>query len=799
MIKNYFKTAWRSISKYRFYSGINIFGLSVGIAFTLLIGAYAWGEWQVNKNLKNADRQYIIQNLWKNQQTGAITTYGPLAKALKENYPDLIANYYRWDGITTNVSKDNRAFREGIQLCDSTMLKMYGFVLKHGNAATALNNPFTVVITTDRAIKYFGKTDAVGETLSIENMSGGKHDFMITGVMEAPAKNSVTHINDNNDNRFYIPDINLDFFGRGMEWANTSILGYVELQKGVTPKDLERPIAHLIKQNARPQDAQDLKPYLVSLKEYYLTYNNGLVRKIIFALSGIALFILAMAVINFINMSVSRSAARMREIGVRKVLGGSKRQMVLQFLTESVLIVFFATIAAIVMYACTKNFFSNLLGSAILPLNEFPGYFILLLLLFVLLVGLAAGIYPAFILSSLKSVESLKGKVTSSIKDNVWLRKSLIAFQFATATIAFTGAIIISQQINLFLGKSLGYNKDFVLSAQVPRDWSKAGVEKMETIRHQLASIPQITEASLSYDIPNGNNMGGVPVYRSGDDSTQAITADILQTDENYLSVYQIPIKAGSFFERNPSDSGRIIINKTAMQQFGWKDANNAIGKLVKIPGDPTTFTIKGVVSDFHFGPMSWKIKPIIIFNVNFSASYRYLSFKINPGNIPSTITALQKKWAVLMPGAAFEYRFMDDTLANLYKTETQLKKASYTATVLALIIVLLGVVGLISLSIQKRTKEIGIRKVLGSSVAGIITLFIKEFLWVILIGGSVTCPLAYIMMNSWLQGYAYRINITAMPFVISIICLGSITVLLICMQSIKAAMANPVKSLRTE
>jgi putative ABC transport system permease protein len=219
----------------------------------------------------------------------------------------------------------------------------------------------------------------------------------------------------------------------------------------------------------------------------------------------------------------------------------------------------------------------------------------------------------------------------------------------------------------------------------------------------------------------------------------------------------------------------------------------------MRVTNDPTIFTIKGVTNDFHFGSMQQKIAPIIFFNVQFAPIYRYLSFKIYPGNIPSAVNAIQKKWSELMPGAPFEYKFMDDTLANLYQTEIQLKKASYTATVLALIIVLLGVVGLISLSIQKRTKEIGIRKVLGSSVAGIVSIFIKEFLLIIMIGGIVACPLAYLIMNNWLQSYAYRIQITGLPFIISIVMLGLITALLICVQTVKAALANPVKSLRTE
>jgi ABC-type antimicrobial peptide transport system permease subunit len=418
--------------------------------------------------------------------------------------------------------------------------------------------------------------------------------------------------------------------------------------------------------------------------------------------------------------------------------------------------------------------------------------------LFIVLIGCIAGIYPAFVLSSLKSVESLKGKLTS-VKDNVLLIKSLISFQFITATVAFVGAIIISQQINLFLTSNLGYNKDYVLSAQVPRDWSRQGVNKMETIRNQLATVPQVRDVSLSYEIPDGNNSGSAQLYRFGSDSTQAITAQALTTDENYLSVYKIPLKTGSFFEGHALDSGKIILNETAAISLGFKNIDNAISKQIRIPGDPTIFTIKGVTNDFHFGSMQQKIAPLVFFNVQFATIFRYLSIKIKPGNIPSAIDAVQKQWHIVMPGASFEYKFMDDTLSGIYKTEVQLKKAAYTATVLALIIVLLGVVGLISLSIQKRTKEIGIRKVLGSSVAGIITLFIKEFLSVILIGGVIACPLAFIIMSRWLQGYAYRINITPAPFIVSIICLGCITAILICVQSIKAAIANPVKSLRTE
>ncbi len=798
MIKNYFKIAWRNIVKNKFYSAVNIIGLSTGIAFTLLISAYVWSELQVNKNLKNADRQYIIQSKWKDPNEGYfLATLGPLGKALKENYPNLVANYYRYDGITSNISKGDKSFRENIQVGDSTMLNMYGFSLLHGDKHTALHQPYTTVITAAKALKYFGKTDVVGQTITIESFSGTKHDFLITGVLNKVSNNSVTNLVDGYSGDFYVSTDNLDFFGRNMTWQNAFIANYIELQKGVAPKDLVQPIAHLIRQNAQPQVATDLTPQLVSLKDFYLDANNGLIKKMLYALSAIALFILVMAIINFINMSVSRASARMKEIGIRKVLGGMKKQLILQFLTESIVIAFISTVFAFIIYLLTRNLFSNILLHEVPLLTAFPVYYVLFPLLFVLIVGFIAGIYPAFVLSSLKSVDSLKGK--PSVKENVLMRKSLAGFQFSIAAIAFIGAIIISQQINLFLSSDLGYNKDYILSAQLPRNWTQAGVNKMENIRNQFADIPSVNSVSLSYEIPDGNNSGPAGLYRFGTDSSTAITASALTTDENYTSVYKIPMRTGSFFEGHAMDSGKIIINEAAANALRWKNVSDAIGKQIRIPGDPTVFTIKGVTGNFHFGSMQQKVAPRAFFNVQFAPIYRYMSFKLKPGNIKASIDAVQKKWSSLLPGAPFEYKFMDDTLANLYKSEIQLKKASYTATALALVIVLLGVLGLVSLSIQKRTKEIGIRKVLGSSVLGIVSLFIKEFLLTILIGGLVAAPLAYMIIHSWLQNYAYRINITPGPFIISIFVLGLITALIICLQTIKTALANPVDSLRSE
>jgi ABC-type antimicrobial peptide transport system permease subunit len=452
------------------------------------------------------------------------------------------------------------------------------------------------------------------------------------------------------------------------------------------------------------------------------------------------------------------------------------------------------------VYILARNLFTTIIGKAIPPLTAFPLYFAVFPLFFIALVGFMAGIYPAFVLSSLKSVDSLKGKI-NSLKEKVLLRKSLVAFQFGTATIVFIGAIIISQQISLFFSKDLGYNKDYIISAQVPRNWSPEGVRHMETLRRQFADIPQVKNVTLSYEVPDGNNSGNALICKAGADSTTAISTQILYTDEYYASTYNIPMAAGIFYWEPGAltDSFKIVINETQSKAFGWTDPREAIGKQLKFPGSSGTFTVAGVTKDFHFGSMQKAIQPVTFLPVALTTTFRYLSFKLRPGETGLAIAALQNKWSALMPGTPFGYNFMDDTLKKLYKTEIQLKKASYTATILSLIIVLLGVLGLISLSVQKRTKEIGIRKVLGSSVKGIIALFMKEFLAVILVAGIIACPAAYLLLNHWLNDYVYRIDITAMPFVTAIILLGSITGILIIMQTIKTALANPVKSLRTE
>jgi putative ABC transport system permease protein len=800
MLKNYFKIAWRNIKKQKLYSAVNIIGLAAGLAFAFLIAAYVWGEVNVNKNLADADNQYILQSKWKNPDMGLeLTTLGPLAKSLKEEYPNLVANYYRWDGITSVVSKGNKIFREGLQIGDSTLLSMYGFELLHGYKPTAFNNPFSVVITVDAAQKYFGKTDVAGQTITIENFSNARQEFLITGVLKPLTRNSIVNINDDNFNRFFISEKDLAWFGRDInQWGNRYIVGYIQLQKGVKPAALEKPIRQLLKINVPEDIAANLHPFLVPLKEYYLSANNGTVKKMLYTVSFISLFILLMAVVNFVNVSIGHSDNRIKEIGVRKVLGSLRRQLVLQFLTESVLLVTIATFLALIIYQLLLPWFGNMLERQLPSLNQYSWMYLLAPLVLIGLIGLLSGLYPALVLSALKSADAVKGKF-SSVKEKVWSRKILVGFQFGTAAFVLTAAIIVAKQTDYFFNKDLGFDKEYIVTAQLPRDWSQQGVQKIQVIKKQIASLPQVSSTTIAFEVQDGNSAGNVQMFKQGEDSSKAVTAQFLTTDEDYDKTYSIKMLAGTYFNMSPADTFKLVINEAQVKALGYKTPQDAIGKMVKLQGSQPDWTICGVARDFHFGSMQQQIKPVVMMNVLANPIYRYISIKLKPGNLKSSLETLEKKWSQLLPSAPFEYSFMDDKLAALYKQELQLKKASYTATVLALIIVLLGVIGLVALNIQKRTKEIGIRKVLGSSAAGIIQLFVKEFLIVTIIATLITCPLIVIVMQKWLNGYAYRITLDAWPFIKGIVVLGGLTILLIALQTIKTAWMNPSKSLRTD
>jgi putative ABC transport system permease protein len=797
MIANYIRIAWRNCTSNWFYPLLNVAGLSIGLGFAFLIGAFIWKETRVNKSLADHRNQYIIQSKWVNPDMGLdVTTVGPLAKALKEQYPHLVINYYRWDGVTTNVSKGDKVFREGLQIGDSTFLSMFGFHLLYGDPASALHQPYSVVIREDKALKYFGKKDVVGQTLSLQSFTGTNHDFLITGVLQAPEENSVTFLNRENDNGFFVSDASIGFFGRNLEdWNNPYIVDYIQLKEGISPQALKRPMQQLLEKNASLLIAKDMQPWLAPLQTYYIEKDNGAVKKMLYTISFIAVFLLAMAIINFITLSISRSSSRIREIGVRKVMGGTRKQLITQFLVESFFMVMLAAIIALLIYTVARPFISVVLLKQVPSIKELPFSFGFAAMIMVLIIAIIAGIYPSLVLSSFKAVDSLKGKL--QVKEKTLLRTGLLGFQFFIASLVLVATLIVSRQVSYFFTKDLGYDKTYVVTAQVPRDWTKAGVNHMQAIARDFSSLPQVKQVSLSWQIPNGWDNGFVPVYTEGRDSTEAVNTEVMEADENYCSAYGITIIHGRYL-RDSRDTLDLVINESAVRAFGWKEAGEAIGKRVFFTGN-FPMTIVGVVRDFHSASMKERIQPTMISHVSLYNRYRFLSFKLKPGNISSSIEALRKKWSALLPGSAFEYGFMDDTLARLYDSEIRLKKAAQLATILALIIVILGVMGLISLSVHKRTKEIGIRKVLGATIPSICYLFIKDFIPVMIIGSILSIPITWNLMQRWLNDYAYRIPITMLPFIYSLVLLSLLTIFLISMQTAKTALANPTKNLLTE
>jgi len=807
MIINYLKIAWRNLIRNRAFTFINIFGLSLGIAFVMLTGGFVWQELHVNDGLKDNARTYIIQSKWKDPNMGLeFTTLAPFSRALKEQAPGLVEDYYHHDGITSIVSKGNKKFSEGLQVGDTSFISMFGFPLLQGDAKHPFNGPFSLVLTAAKANKYFGRTDVVGETLTLNSFSGGKQDFTITAVMKDPPFNTVTYWGAGakvDVNEFFLPAESLRFFGRDAgftAWANAFIISYVKLKPGARPEDLKPIVDRLLKTNVAPDVQQNLSVHFAALDDYYLSIGNGSARKLIYTLSAITLFMLLMAIVNFINISIGHSVTRLKEIGVRKTMGGSRMQLIFQFMAESILVVAIATGIGLICYGLFRPYFGEMVGTELPHLDAFPRVMMLAPVLLAFAIGGIAGIYPAFVLSGQPAAGSLKGKLRT-VGEKVYLRKGLILVQFVTAIVVFIAAIMVDRQVDFFLKKDLGYVKEQVVTAKVPRDWTPQGYQKLAAMRDEMARLSVVRNISLSYEIPDGASAGSSLIFRSGQDSTQGVISTSLFTDEHYISTYKIPLVAGAFFNEKggaPDPQG-LVFNETAAKALGWKDARSALGGQVRFQGGTSVFTVIGVVKDFHFGPKNEVIRPMFFVHLQNNPVYRYFSFRVAPGDMGKTMAALQQKWNALLPDAPFEYVFMDDVLAKLYPLELEMRKASRAATLFSLIIVLLGVFGLVTLSVNRRAKEMGVRKVLGASVVQVVGLFTREFSMLMILSNLVAWPLAWLLISKWSGQYAYRVDLDLIPFFIVASCLAILVGAVILFRTWHMATESPTKSLRSE
>lgn len=798
---SYIKIAWRNISKKKLQNIINLIGLICGITFIMIVGAYIWDAKQVNAHLRNKDQQYLLQSTYKKEGLGIeLTTLGALPKALAEEYPQLVKNYYRIDGLTCIVSNGSDKFEESASLGDPTFLSMFGFELHAGDVNTALVDPFSLVITEAAAIKYFGRIDALGEQLSIRNFKGEKHDFKVTGIIKPNYRNSVQELTPGLKGDFFLPIASERYFGRELDsWENPYIVGFVELEKNISLDQINAAIKALVGKHTDQVFSDNYSPDLKPLKTYYLESNYGAIQKMIDILLYISGFILLMAIINFINFNLGQNISRLKEIGIRKIMGARSNQIASLLLTEYVILVVLILLICFPLYVFAKPLFENIFMRKLPQITELPYYFYLGIFLFSIFIGLISGFYPAIKLSRNSLLNSVKLQF-DKVKNKQSLRKALLFLQFTTAIIILTSTIIVARQIHLFVNSDLGYKKDYILTVQTTRDWSPEGVRKTQTIQQELGKLNEIEEISLSYETPN--NIVGKAEIALMDKSDEPINSQMIISDSKFAETYQIPMLAGSFFSSDLVDSlapKEVVMNRKAMNVLGIEHADDVIGRNLKINGTPDPVRVVGITENFIPNSMHSPNTAIIWLNVSQNNLYRYFNIRMKPGSISSSIDNIEKKWHFLMPEAPFEYHFMEENIRKMYETELQLYRASISATVITLIIVCLGILGLVSLSITARSKEVGMRKILGAKLSDLLILFSKEYYLLFFTSILVAVPISFFMMKKWLYNYEFRIEISAWNFLLPIILLLTLLAGIILFILYSKGKGNPIHRLKED
>jgi len=805
MFKNYVKVALRNLWKNKAFSAINIIGLAAGLAVCLLIVLYVVDELSYDKYNKNADRIYRLDAdiYFNNTQAIFAVAPDPLAPALKRDFPDIeevTRVNYQGDIL---IKKDNQNVKDHhAAFADSTFFKVFTVQMIQGNPATALNEPNSIVIDETTAKKYFNSTNVVGKTLYVDNSTNCK----ITGIIKDIPKQSHFHFS------FIRP--------RGKDndsWLSNNTYNYVLVKPGVTKQKLQSEVNATINNYLGKELQEQLHASLTDMekkgnhfiyhatpltdihlhsdKQYEIEANGDITYVYIF--SVIAIFILLIACINFMNLSTARSANRAKEVGIRKVAGSLRSHLITQFLTESVLLSFFSMLIAIAIAALLLPLFNQLAGKEMHVSTLFSTWLFPVMVALVFVVGCIAGSYPAFYLSSFQPIQVLKGKIAKGFKSS-WLRSGLVVFQFSISIILIIGTIVIYNQLDYIRSRKIGYNRDQVLVLHNAYYLDK----QIHSFRNELLNIPGVTNATISGDLPTGINFDNEGWFRDATfDASKAVVLTNFYVDENYVPTLGMQMAQGRNFSKDfPSDSTGIILNEAAVKVLSFKDplketlyrpdfSNGNINGAI-------AYHIVGVVKDFNFSSMHNNVGPLII---QLSENWGSIAVRINSKNIPSLINSIQAKWNSMAPGQPFNYTFMDADFNNVYTAEQQTGKLFITFAVFAIFIGCLGLFGLVTYAAEQRTKEIGVRKVLGASVSGIVAMLSKDFAKLVLIASLIAFPVAWWAMNKWLQSFAYRINISWWVFVIAGIAAIAIALITVSFQAIKAALSNPVKSLRTE
>jgi putative ABC transport system permease protein len=674
---------------------------------------------------------------------------------------------------------------------------MFGFQLAHGNSNILFDND-GIVVTESVARKYFDETNVLGETLTLQTNSGDRISYEITAVLKDIKSNSVVNFSNSPvKNEIFLPIGSLKHFmsGADEDWSFKYMVSIIKLSEGIAFSDFEENLNRLIASHA-PEFGNKVACELKPLRDYYQEWDDGKVLKLVSSLSMVAFFILFLVLTNFISMMIAGSSHRLREIGLRKLFGGIRRQLIFQFLSESILISLLSLVLAIVLYVMVRVPFQELLGKAP-SVYQFPISVFLTTILLAIAAGIIAGIYPAFRLSNFKIVSAVKGKLPA-FGEGRFLRKTLLCFQISVASFVLISSIYIAKQLAFIQRFDLGFDKDNIMViTSLPREWNEKGLSNMEAIKTGLLNRNDVIDASVSYEVPDGN-AGNRYEFRSGDG--RLVDMPLLNVDENFAATYNLELVAGTFFHADKGEyqKDRVVLSETAARSFGWTP-EQAIGNSIFAGENTDPLTVSGVVRDFHFYSLFKSVEPISMIHIRDKFGYRYLSLRIKSENMSGTIKGLESQWTDLFPEAPFDYIFMDDKVKQFYTVEDRMHKSSRIASIITLFIMVCGIIAFMSVSLARRVKEIGIRRVHGATSLNILILLLNEFFWQYVLAGIIACGLAYYFLTSWLAGFQYKITLSFAPFVITYISLVLFVCLLITIYSLRIVLMNPVRSLRYE
>lgn len=793
MLKNYFKIALRNLWKHKVFSLINIMGLTVGMAACLLISMYVTFELTYDAFHSKSDRIYrLVTDVITPSETinAGITSwaYGP---SIKQDFPEVEA-YTRLNGGSFLVRKGDIKFQEEATVfADSSVFNVFDLKLVQGDPKTALKEPLSIVFTEKAAKKYFGDADPVGQTLLL---SGDGLPAKVTGVMKDIPENSLIK-----GEMFLSMTTMTQRFNRGIddEWGNFGATTYLLLKPGADSKGLEKKMPAFMERHAGKfmrESKMSYKLFLEPLLEVHLHSERDVPEKgsmnNVYIFSVVAAFILLIACINFINLTTARSAERAKEVGIRKAVGAARSLLARQFVSESVLLCLIAFGCSILLSMALIPLFNNLAGKVVTAGVFADPSFLLYMLLAAFVIGILAGIYPALVLSSFEPVTVLKGRFTTSVK-GILLRKGLVTVQFAISIALIIATMIVYIQMNYMRNRDLGFNKEQMLVI------NSEGDPKREAFKSSINGLAGVKSTAASSSVPGSSNPGAYSEIENKSGDLQVANLDLYFVDFDYIPHFGLKMVTGRPFSREfgTDTTQAMVINEAAVKLLGYSKPEEAIGRRFRQWGREGK--IIGVIKDFHYRSLQEAIRPLTMRIEPRGADL--VSVKIEGNRLKESVAAIEQKWKEVMPNRPFSYYFMDEFFDRQYRSEERFEKLFFNFAILAIFISCLGLLGLASYSTMQRTKEIGVRKVMGASIVSIVGLLSKDFLKLVLIAFVVAAPIAYLGMDRWLQHFAYRTDIYWWVFVVAALLSATIAFITVSFQSIRAAVMNPVKSLRSE